>query len=126
MQGLGHCHIRETYARLFRCIKTEVQQRLNRPLAPTTIQSDFELAAIRAAEQEFPGADTKGCFFHYAQALWGKTQQLGLTVAYKEDPAVRKWVRRACGLALLPTNTVQDTWIEIMDGTTNVSTFRRL
>ncbi|XP_071116339.1 uncharacterized protein [Haliotis cracherodii] len=53
-----------TYSRLFRLLKDEVQQRLNRPLAPSCIQTDFEMAAIRAVQVVFPTADVKGCFFH--------------------------------------------------------------
>ncbi|XP_048259957.1 uncharacterized protein LOC125384513 [Haliotis rufescens] len=75
-----------TYTRLFSRLKTEVQQRFNRPLAPATVQTDFEKAAIRAVNTEFPNADVKGCFFHYCQAIWRKTQDLGLAVQYKEDP----------------------------------------
>ncbi|XP_048242412.1 uncharacterized protein LOC125374801 [Haliotis rufescens] len=75
-----------TYTRLFGRLKTEVQQRFNRPLAPATVQADFERAAIRAVNTELPNADVKGCFFHYCQAIWRKTQGLGLAVQYKEDP----------------------------------------
>ncbi|XP_046356474.2 uncharacterized protein LOC124135251 [Haliotis rufescens] len=91
-----------TYARLFRLLKTEVQQRLNRPLAATRIQTDFELASIRAEEEEFPQTIIKGCYFHYCQALWRKVQDLGLAVPYKEDPRVKQFIRRAASLALLP------------------------
>ncbi len=55
------------------------------------IQRDFELAAIQAAENVFPQAHVKGCLFHFCQAIWRKTQELGLAVTYKEDGEVRKW-----------------------------------
>ena len=47
------------------------------------------LAAIQAIHAEFPNAEVKGCFFHYSQAIWRKTQNLGLAVLYKEDPQVQ-------------------------------------
>ncbi|XP_071109021.1 uncharacterized protein [Haliotis cracherodii] len=106
-----------TYTRLFSRLKTEVQQRFNRPLAPATVQTDFEKAAIRAVNTEFPNADVKDCFFHYCQAIWRKTQDLGLAVQYKEDPAVQQWIRRAAGLALLPWLDAQDTWLDAMQAT---------
>ncbi|XP_046342249.1 uncharacterized protein LOC124123059 [Haliotis rufescens] len=81
---------------------------LNRELAPTRLQTDFEQAAIPAIQLEFPNAEVKCCFFHYSQAIWRKTQDLGLAVAYKEDQAVQQWIRRAADLALLPADDVQD------------------
>ncbi|XP_046350164.2 uncharacterized protein LOC124131114 [Haliotis rufescens] len=110
----------DTYSRLFMLLKDEVQQRLNRPLAPSCIQTDFEMAAIRAVQVVFPTADVKGCFFLYCQAIWRKVQHLGLAVAYREDPEVCKWIRRAAGLPLLPKNKIQDTWVDAMDNTPDV------
>ncbi|XP_046575249.1 uncharacterized protein LOC124283263 [Haliotis rubra] len=104
-----------TYVRLFRLLKEKVLEELNCPLAPAKIQTDFELATIRAIGTEFPNAETKGCFFHFSKALWRKTQDLGLTVTYKEDPAVKEFIRRAGALALLPQDQVQDTLIDAMD-----------
>ncbi|XP_041354461.1 uncharacterized protein LOC121372235 [Gigantopelta aegis] len=73
------------------------------------------MAAIQAVETEFPHAEVKGCFFHFTQAIWRKTQELGLAVLYKEDPAVQTWIRRAAGLPLLPIAQVQDAWLEAMN-----------
>ncbi|XP_046566692.1 PCNA-interacting partner-like [Haliotis rubra] len=70
----------------------EVQQRLNRLLAPSCVQTDFELAAIHAIEREFPSAEVKGCFLHYCQAIWRKVQDLGLAVAYREDLEISRWI----------------------------------
>ena len=73
------------------------------------------MAAIRALDLAFPGAEVKGCFFHFTQAVWRKTVDLGLAVAYKEDPAVQQWIRRAAALPLLPLADVQNTWVEVME-----------
>ncbi|XP_048238825.1 uncharacterized protein LOC125372533 [Haliotis rufescens] len=106
-----------TYGRLFRQLKTEVQERLNRLMSPSKIQIDFEQAVVSAIETEFPQAVIKGCFFHFTQAIWRKTQSLGLAVMYKEDPRVTQWIRRAAGLALLPIPFVQDAWVQAMQST---------
>ncbi|XP_048248894.1 uncharacterized protein LOC125378088 [Haliotis rufescens] len=78
------------------------------------------MAAIRAVQVVFPTADVKGCFFHYCRAIWRKVQDLGLAVAYREDPEVCKWIRRAAGLPLLPKNKIQDSWVDAMDNTPDV------
>ncbi|XP_067679673.1 uncharacterized protein [Haliotis asinina] len=106
---------RVTYTRLFDLLKTKVQETLSRPLAPSVIQTDFELAAIQAAENVFPQADVKGCLFHFCQAIWRKTQERGRAVTYKEDGEVRKWIRGAVGLPLLPLREVQDAWLDAMN-----------
>lgn len=111
----------DTYARLFAKIKEKVQERLNLTLDPAKIQTDFELAAIRAVEREFPNAEIKGCYFHFCQALWRKVQDLGIAVRYREEPLVQQWIRRAAGLALLPLNKVQDAWLETMEETPDVA-----
>ena len=103
-----------TYVRLFENLKTHVHRIFNRVLDPVCVQTDFEMAAIRAVEQSFPNADIKGCMFNYTQTIWRKTQQIGLAEQYKNDDSVKTWVRRAAGLPLLPMNEVQNTWLEAM------------
>ncbi|XP_046357291.1 uncharacterized protein LOC124135785 [Haliotis rufescens] len=105
--------------------KAEVQQKLNRILAPVTVQTDFEQAAIRAIETEVPAARVRGCYFHFTQAICRKVQDLGLAVPYQGDPEVRRWVRRASFLALLPEADVQDAWIDAMDDTPELDNAQR-
>ena len=62
-----------TYVRLFENLKTHVHRLFNRVLDPVCVQTDFEMAAIRAVEQSVPNADIKGYMFHYTQAIWRKT-----------------------------------------------------
>ena len=56
----------------------KLKQASNKPLQPEKILSDFEVGAMKAFEEEFPGVETKGCNFHMAQCVWRKIQQLGL------------------------------------------------
>ncbi|XP_046546596.1 uncharacterized protein LOC124256665 [Haliotis rubra] len=116
---------RTTYCRRFHRLTEEVQQKLNRILAPASVQIDFEQAAIRAIETEFPAAKVRGCYSHFSQAIWRKVQDLGLAVQYQGDPDVRLWVRRASSLALLPEGDVQDAWVDAMDTTPEVDNAQR-
>ncbi|XP_071086464.1 uncharacterized protein [Haliotis cracherodii] len=104
-----------TYQRLFAQLKVHIQQLLNQPFNPETFQVDFEVAAIRALRTEFQGSDIKGCFFHFTQAIWRKTQELGLAVLYRGNPLVEQWIQRAAALPLLPLQQVQDEWIDSMN-----------
>ncbi|KAJ8307416.1 hypothetical protein KUTeg_015500 [Tegillarca granosa] len=53
-----------------------------------------------------PGVKIKGCIFHMTQAIWGKTQELGLQRAYNEDDSVHKFVKTLMALPFLPAGHV--------------------
>ena len=93
----------EIYLRAFNALKD-----LNTCLAPQKIVTDFELAAINAFKATFPNVAIKGCFFHFAQAVWRKVQELGLSKAYRENDQLRKAVKNLVALALIP---VEDTFL---------------
>ncbi|XP_041355454.1 uncharacterized protein LOC121373075 [Gigantopelta aegis] len=75
---------RITYIRLFSLLKNEVQQLLNQPLAPSKVQTDFEMAAIQAVETEFPQAEVKGCFFTLHRPFGGKLKNWVLLFCTKK------------------------------------------
>lgn len=62
-----------TYERLFTILKESIPD-----INPHIFQTDFEIAAMNAAQSAFPSANIKGCFFHYAQALHKKAKELKL------------------------------------------------
>jgi len=43
----------------------------------TTVVVDFEAAMWTAVQRVMPNVHLRGCFFHYAQAVWRKIQDLG-------------------------------------------------
>lgn len=72
------------YTKLLTKLKTSMAD-LQFQLAPTTIFMDFDTAAQNAARTVFPGITVKGCFFHYTQAIWRKTQHPGLQVTHRNN-----------------------------------------
>lgn len=54
---------------------------------------DFESAMWKALGEVFPDSGVKGCVFHLTQAVWRKTQELGLQTAYNERKSVYNFVR---------------------------------
>jgi len=105
----------QTYERLFTHVKQLVLDTTGQHLTPIAVQTDFEMPAMNALRECFDNVVIKGCFFHYAQAIWRKTQTLGLATLYMEDNVVKQWVQRAAALALLPMEAVQDTWLDAMN-----------
>ena len=76
----------------------------------------------------FPIASVTGCPFHYAQSLWRKIQELGLSrhVSYSideenidissdEKKRADHWFLAAIGLAMIPPELVERTWAEFMN-----------
>lgn len=70
-----------TYERLFRLIQTSAAT-ANLVFAPagTVIHCDYELAVIRAVQQELTIEPT-GCLFHFGQCIYRHAQQVGLAVS---------------------------------------------
>jgi len=83
-------------------------------LQPHTVFIDYENAKNYAATTVFPGMIIKGCFFHYTQCIWRKTQKCGLQTYYKENDDITKLVRRAVVLSLVPQNEVEDVWFNAL------------
>ena len=70
---------------------------------PTTVVTDFEMAAMQAVRAVFgQQVHVQGCFFHLCQSTWRRVQDLGLTDLYKADDVAKHFVGMLDGLALLP------------------------
>ena len=71
---------------------------------------DFELAMVRAIEQEFPMTKCRGCFFHFCQSLYRKIQANGLKVMYDANVEFALKVRLLSALAFIPVINVVETF----------------
>ena len=76
---------------------------------PEVVISDFELAILGAVASEFPSSRTRGCWFHFSQAIFKHaTNKLGLKKSYKLNNWVKKIIRMLSALALLESNKVRE------------------
>lgn len=98
-----------TYQSLFQLITNKCNE-LNFQCDPSNIIIDFEIAVIRSVWHHYRCAVLHGCFFHFQQSLWWKVQELGLVVSYKNDLAIKRWVRQTGALAFLPVDEVGLGW----------------
>lgn len=92
---------------------------LGLPFHPTTALLDFETAAHNAMREVFYGIHTKGCFFHFTQAIWRKAQHTGLQIPYRDNDDVKTLVRRAAILPLIPLDAVEDVWFQALEDRDN-------
>jgi hypothetical protein len=95
---------RECYERLFQdLIDFSNEQDIH--LQPQFILTDFEQAAINAANTKFQSAQNKGCLFHLAQSVYRKIQSCGLAIRYGTDENFSLLIRQIPALAfLIPTD----------------------
>ncbi|XP_067668191.1 uncharacterized protein [Haliotis asinina] len=107
-----------TYYRFFSLLK-EKASGLGYQLKPLYIMQDFELGLMKAAGGVFDNVQIKGCYFHYAQSLWRKLQNIGLSIHYQSDSGVRKWFRMLLALPFVPVTQVKDAFMFIKSDTPN-------
>jgi hypothetical protein len=81
---------------------------MSQKLDPAYIVSDFELAAINAANEVFLDVRVSGCQFYLGQALQRKVKELELLQLYKTYNNVKKHVRAL--ITLLYTRFPLELW----------------
>jgi len=92
----------KTYKKLLNIV---VQHAKNWMLSPDLIITDFEIAAINAADIVFPGASICGCHFHFCQA--SKRQRSSeMTKACENSSEVSHIFKSFYGLAFLPAEYI--------------------
>ena len=111
---------KDTYYDMFSIIKRKMAN-LDLQFNPTTMMSDFEIGMISTLRLHFPNTELKGCNFHFSQAIWRQTQQLGLTVSYHENSNIRRIIRSLMTLPYIPRNWVRHQYRTIM-GMTDADT----
>ena len=84
-----------------------------------TIIGDFERAIWNALTAVYPDVQLKGCLFHWTQALWRKTQELGLQRAYSEDRGTHKFIRKLMALPFLPSEHIQPLFDKMVERATS-------
>ena len=100
----------DTYERVFQILEEKVRLSLQHDLSLSSLLTDFELAIIQVVRAVLPATSTKGCYFHFCQALHRKIQQLDLQVEYQQNNELRNFVRKVAALAFLPLRYVRLGW----------------
>ena len=67
---------------------------------------DFISGAWKAARTIYPDTVTRGCAFHFSQAVWRKVQELGLATTYTQRGAEYRYVRSLLALPFLPPTDI--------------------
>ena len=90
---------------------------------PTTVVTDFEMAAMHAVTAVFgQQVHVQGCFFHFCQSTRRHIQDLGLSALYIADDVTKHFVGMLDGLALLPLADVPGGMAHLRANTPSTST----
>jgi hypothetical protein len=97
-----------TYKRLFEVVAREIGE-------PRTCVCDFEMAMHNAINHTWQEAEVQGCFFHFSQSIWRKTQEVGLAATYVQDEGIRTRVKSLVALAFVRPEEVAPTFDSMFD-----------
>lgn len=100
---------RATYDLLFTILRDSLIDRFGNTGSVHTVLMDFEIAAHNSV-RDILQVQTRGCIFHFSQALIRKVQGEGFMEAYQNIPAVQQWIRLIKALALIPPHLVLPVW----------------
>ena len=98
------------YVRMLTIIDNFIRQNYNVRFSPQIIIVDFELGFLNAALQHLPNTRAAGCHFHFSKAIYGKINELGMSVDYQNDPALNKFVQLIMALGFLPIAMVRNSY----------------
>ncbi|CAG5096839.1 Protein of unknown function [Cotesia congregata] len=73
-----------------------------------SITTDYEMGLKKVCQRFYPNARSKGCYFHFMQALIKKSKDLGLWNKLLEWEDGREFFRKLIGLAFLPANEIHN------------------
>lgn len=95
------------YSKVLQVVCQKLEE-LQCPL-PRYIMTDFELAIINAALENFVEAFIRACLFHLCQSVFRQIQHEGLQALYNDenDSTYRNAARQMCALAFVPVEDVQ-------------------
>ena len=77
---------------------------------PMASMSDWEPAPRNAFKEIYPQIKIYGCWFHFTQCIWAKTQKLGLTQSFKDNIQVAKYIRQLMAIPFLPEALIIPTY----------------
>ena len=94
------------YGILFLMLRAKALEKFQEDFAPEKIVSDFESGILSSVKIHLPNVEPLGCYFHYTQCVYRKTQNLGLVTLYKNTQTFQRTVRKIFALPFLPPNSV--------------------
>ena len=72
--------------------------------------SDWEPAARNAMKKALPQLEIDGCWFHFTQRIWAKTQKVGLAQDFRNRQEIESYIKQLMALPFLPASLINPTY----------------
>ncbi|XP_051157755.1 uncharacterized protein LOC127279449 [Leptopilina boulardi] len=104
------------YSKVFQITQELIQKNKIHFILPQIIMSDFELAIVNAAEDNF-GKIVRCCLFHLCQNIFRRVQNEGLQQQYNDenDRSIKHATQMMCALTFVPPNRVSEFFDILVD-----------
>ena len=104
-----HCLMTAKSQDLYQAILENIS--VNIPLfQPSSSMSDWEPAARIAFRNVYPQMKVYGCWFHFTQRIWMKTQKVGLSKSFRDSHEVATFIRQLMAMPFLPASLITPTY----------------
>ena len=77
---------------------------------PSASMSDWEPAARNAMKKALPNSELYGCWFHFTQRIWAKTQNVGLAREFRNNQDIECYIKQLMGIPYLPSSLINPTY----------------
>ena len=72
--------------------------------------SDWEPAARNSFKDVFPHIKMYGCWFHFTQRIWMKSQKLGLSQGFGNNHEMTNYIKQLMAIPFLPASLIHPTF----------------
>lgn len=84
-------------------------------LAPDSVLTDYEIAAINAFTAIFRNVTVSGCLYHLSQSIYKRVQSSGLQTRYANDAEFALQIRMIAALSFVPKDKVVDAFERLVN-----------
>lgn len=106
---------KQTYCEILQVIKDE-SRKVGLEFNPSKFLIDFESSMMLSVREILPNSETKGCLFHFNQALYRKIVELKLRDEYiNNDSNIGNHLRLIMSLPFVPEHDFMDVFFNILD-----------
>ena len=72
--------------------------------------ADWEPAARNAIKKALPQLEMYGCWFHFTQRIWAKTQKVGLAQEFRNTQEIESYIKQLMAIPFLPASLINPTF----------------
>ena len=104
-----HCLMTAKSQDVYQAVLENISIRLPH-FKPLASMSDWEPAARNAIKEVFPHIKVYGCWFHFTQRIWMKTQKLALSQGFRNNHEITKYIKQLMAIPFLPSSLINPTF----------------